>query len=69
MLIPSPVPKIVASGSLNGISDIIGMKGATLPLVVETMYVTIRVANPKPTLNSSSNFALLLFIQYRLSCR
>ena len=62
------VPKIVDSGSLNGISEIIGIKGATLPPVVEIIYVIIRVKNPSPTLNSSNNFALF-FIQNRLSCR
>ena len=61
---------MVDSGSLNGISDMIGMKGATLPLVVDIRYVIISVDNPKPMLNSSNNFALFLFlvIQHRLSC-
>ena len=57
-----------ASGSLNGISEIIGINGATLPLVVETRYVIKSVAKPKKTL-TSSNFFALFFIQNRLCCR
>ena len=62
MLIPSPVPNIVDSGSLNGISDIMGINAATLPLVVETRYVIISVLNPKPTVNSSNDLALFLIV-------
>ena len=64
---PKPVEKILSSGSENGISEIIGMNGATRPLVVETMYVVINVNIPKIILNSKSNLALF-FIQYRLCC-
>ncbi len=65
---PNPIENILDSGSENGISDIIGMNGATLPLRVEIRYVVASVVNPSIILNSSSNFALFL-IQCRLRCR
>ena len=61
-LIPNPKAKIVDSGSLKGISDIIGIKGATLPPVVEIIYVKNKVDNPNIEANSNNNFALFFII-------
>ena len=60
--------KILDSGSENGISEIMGINGATLPLRVEIRYVVTSVVNPKIILNSNKVLALF-FIQYRLRCR